>query len=50
MKLLRSTAIISKLILSSSVSEPHNFYEAPARGKNFDAAPTALALSLSPTK
>jgi hypothetical protein len=29
-----------------SVAEPHNFYAAPAPGKNFDAAPAAPAPTL----
>jgi hypothetical protein len=29
----------SKKYIISSVAEPHHFYAAPARGKNFDAAP-----------
>jgi hypothetical protein len=30
----------------TSVAEPHHFYAAPAPGKNFDAAPAALAPNL----
>jgi hypothetical protein len=33
-------------ILLTSVAEPHNFYAAPAPGKNFDAAPAAPAPAL----
>jgi hypothetical protein len=35
----------------TSVAEPHHFYAAlaPAPGKNFDAAPTALAPAPAPT-
>jgi hypothetical protein len=31
------------LTLMNSVAEPHNFYAAPAPGKNFDAAPAPAA-------
>jgi hypothetical protein len=37
------------MILISSVAEPHHFYAAPAPGKNFDAAPAALAPAPAPT-
>jgi hypothetical protein len=32
-----------------SVTEPHHFYAAPAPGKNFYAAPAALAPAPAPT-
>jgi hypothetical protein len=32
-----------------SVAEPHDFYAAPAPGKNFDAAPAASAPAPAPT-
>jgi hypothetical protein len=36
----------SKVKQTSSVAEPHQFYAAPAPGKNFDAAPAAPAPTL----
>jgi hypothetical protein len=35
--------IVNSYALRSSVAEPHNFYAAPAPGKNFDAAPAPAA-------
>jgi hypothetical protein len=32
-------------LAATSVAEPHHFYAAPAPGKNFNAAPAALALA-----
>jgi hypothetical protein len=37
-------------VLNASVVEPHNFYAAPAPGKNFDAAPAAMAPTLRYSK
>jgi hypothetical protein len=37
------------MTLNYSVAEPHNFYAAPAPGKNFDAAPDPVAPAPAPT-
>jgi hypothetical protein len=41
-------SIVLKLgVMSIGAAEPRHFYAAPAPGKNFDAAPAALALALT---